>query len=86
MLNVAQDVMWFVFAVLMMVAFSVPWYIALSPIALNLGIFFYGANVVRKSRKEIPRTSEPVIEYTNNVKEIDDMLYTISLQNPEEIQ
>jgi Kef-type K+ transport system membrane component KefB len=86
MLNIAQDSAWVCFALLMMVYFSVPWYIVGVPILFNIGMFLIGAVMARNSYKEIPRTNDVVLDYTNNVKEIDHMLYTIAHQNPEEIQ
>jgi uncharacterized membrane protein len=86
MLNIAQDGAWVCFALLMMVYFDVPWYIVGVPILVNISMFLIGAIIARNSYKETPRTSEPVLDYTNNVREIDHMLYTIAHQNPEEIQ
>jgi len=86
MLNVAQDGMWFCFALTMIFAFGVPWYIGLMPIALNIGIFFYGANLVRKNDRINPRNDDSEILFNNNVQEIDDLLYNISLMEPKEYQ
>ena len=86
MLNVAQDGMWFCFAILMVTVFGVPWYIGLMPIALNMGIFFYGANLARKNNSINPRNDDREILFNNNVQEIDDLLYNISLMEPREYQ
>jgi hypothetical protein len=86
MLNLTEDVMWCTFAIVMVAIYSVPWYIALAPVIANITIFLIGVGIVRNYNKEIPRTSEPVMELYNNVQEIDDLLYTLSQQDPKEIQ
>jgi len=81
MLNIAQDMSWCTFALLMMFYFSVPWYIAMTPIAFNFGIFLYGAYMVHRYGRIIPRTSEAVLPDYNAAKEMDEMLSTIARDN-----
>jgi len=81
MLNISQDMAWVTFAMLMVFYFDVPWYIALMPVAFNFGVFLYGAYLVHRYGKVIPRTSAAVIPDTNARNEVDDMLSTIASQN-----
>ena len=86
MLNIAQDGAWVCFALLMMVYFGVPWYIVGVPILFNISMFLYGATIVRNYNRITPRNDDEEILFNNNVQEIDDLLYNISLLEPEEIQ
>ena len=86
MLNVAQDGAWVCFALLMMVYFDVPWYIVGMPILFNFSMFLIGAIMVRNYNRINPRNDDEEILFNNNVQEIDDLLYNISLLEPEENQ
>ena len=86
MLNIAQDGAWVCFALLMMAYFDVPWYIVGVPILINISMFLYGAILVRNYNRINPRNDDREIVLTDNVQEIDDLLYNISVMNPEEIQ
>ena len=86
MLNVAQDGAWVCFALLMMAYFDVPWYIVGAPILFNFSVFLYGATIVRNYNRINPRNDDREILFNNNVQEIDDLLYNISLLEPEENQ
>ena len=86
MLNVAQDGAWVCFALLMLVYFDVPLYIVAMPIIVNIGMFLIGAIMVRNYNRITPRNDDRDILFNDNVQEIDDLLYNISLLEPEEIQ
>jgi len=86
MLNVAQDGAWVCFALLMMIYFDVPWYIVGMPILFNFSMFLIGATMVRNYNRITPRNDDREILFNNNVQEIDDLLYNISLLEPEENQ
>ena len=86
MLNVAQDGAWVCFALLMMVYFDVPWYIVGMPILFNFSMFLIGAIMVRNYNRINPRNDDEEILFNNNVQEIDDLLYNISLLEPKEYQ
>ena len=86
MLNVAQDGAWVCFALLMMVYFDVPWYIVGMPILFNFSMFLIGATIVRNYNRINPRNDDEEILFNNNVQEIDDLLYNISLMEPREYQ
>ncbi len=86
MLNVAQDGAWVCFALLMMIYFDVPWYIVGMPILFNFSMFLIGATMVRNYNRITPRNDDEEILFNNNVQEIDDLLYNISLLEPEENQ
>ena len=86
MLNIAQDGAWVCFALLMMVYFDVPWYIVGMPILFNFSMFLIGATIVRNYNRINPRNDDEEILFNNNVQEIDDLLYNISLMEPEEYQ
>ena len=86
MLNVAQDGAWICFALLMLVYFDVPWYIVGVPILFNFSMFLIGAIMVSRSNRITPRNDDREILFNDNVQEIDDLLYNISLLEPEEIQ
>ena len=86
MLNIAQDGAWVCFALLMMIYFDVPWYIAGVPILFNISMFLTGAILVRNYNRITPRNDDEEILFNNNVQEIDDLLYNIALLEPEEIQ
>jgi len=86
MLNITQDGAWVCFALLMMAYFDVPWYIVGVPILINISMFLYGAILVRNYNRINPRNDDREIVLTDSVQEIDDLLYNISVMNPEEIQ
>ena len=86
MLNIAQDGAWVCFALLMLVYFDVPWYIVGMPILFNFSMFLYGAIIVRNYNRINPRNDDEEILLNNNVQEIDDLLYNISLMEPKEYQ
>jgi|ETNvirnome_2_300_1030623.scaffolds.fasta_scaffold05320_2 hypothetical protein len=81
MLNISQDLSWCCFALMMMFYFDVPWYIALMPVAFNFGVFLYGASLVHRYGRIIPRTSEAVLPNNNAGQEMDEMLATIARDN-----
>jgi len=81
MLNISQDLSWCCFALMMMFYFDVPWYIALMPIAFNLGVFLYGARTVHNYNKLIPGTNTTELPDNYAADEVDDMLSTIAAQN-----
>jgi len=85
MLNIAQDGAWICFA-LFMWAMGIPWYIVMMPIAFSISVFLYGAIMVRNYNRINPRNDDEEILFNNNVQEIDDLLYNISLLEPEENQ
>ena len=86
MLNIAQDGAWVCFALLMMAYFDVPWYIVGVPILINISMFLIGATIVRNYNRLNPRNDDEEILFNNNVQEIDDLLYNISLMEPKEYQ
>ena len=85
MLNIAQDGAWICFA-LFMWAMGIPWYIVMMPIAFSISVFLYGATIVRNYNRITPRNDDREIVFNNNVQEIDDLLYNISLMEPKEYQ
>ena len=86
MLNISQDMAWVCFALLVWVYFGVPWYIVGLPIMFNFSMFLIGAIMVRNYKRITPRNDDREILFNDNVQEIDDLLYNISLLEPEEIQ
>jgi ABC-type transport system involved in multi-copper enzyme maturation permease subunit len=81
MLNIAADGAWIFFAMAMVFYWGIPWYIGMMPIALSVGIYLIGVQMVNDYNKRIPRTGSAVIPDTNNRDDVDELLSTIADQN-----
>jgi hypothetical protein len=80
-LNIAADGAWVFFAMAMVFYWGIPWYIGMMPIALSVGMYLYGVQMVNDFNKRIPRIDGDDLVDTNSRAEVDDLLSTIADQN-----